>query len=115
MSTTPASPVVDEYDAVLGYHPSVVPLDIRLGLTATEAPSSSSSQQQPLRWGILATGKVAHDFCQVLKFLSTTRGGGHEIVAVGSRTYSRAAEFAKLHKIPAPYGSYEGTLSCTCR
>ena len=98
-----SSPAIDNYDANLGYHPSVIPLDIRLGLTTS--PSDDQPASQPLRWGILATGKVAHDFTQVLKFLSLT-AGRHAVVAVGSRTQARADEFAALHSIPAAYGSY---------
>ena len=107
--------IIDNYNAHLGYHPSVIPLDIRLGLTTSpsdDQPAFHDSLEakvpspQPLRWGILATGKVAHDFTQVLKFLSLTTGR-HAIVAVGSRTQVRANEFATLHSIPAAYGSYE--------
>ena len=100
---------IDDYNAHLGYHPSVVPLDIRLGLTTApdeDSPETKDPSSKPLRWGILATGKVAHDFTQVLKFLSLT-AGRHAIVAVGSRTQARADEFATLHSIPAAYGSYE--------
>ncbi len=113
--------IIDNYNAHLGYHPSVIPLDIRLGLTTSpsndesadshDSPEAKDSKgpspsPQPLRWGILATGKVAHDFTQVLKFLSLT-AGRHAIVAVGSRTQTRASEFARLHSIPAAYISYD--------
>ena len=114
---------IDDYNTHLGYHPSVIPLDIRLGLTtapsddkpadshdspgANDSPGAKDpSSPQALRWGVLATGKVAHDFTQVLKFLSLT-ARRHAIVAVGSRTQVRASEFASLHSIPAAYGSYE--------
>ena len=93
---------VDEYDAQLGYHPSVIPLDIRLGVSSSPA----GGEDVVLRWGIIATGKVAHDFTQVLKFLSIS-AGRHAAVAVGSRTKVRAEEFAALHSIPAAHGSYE--------
>ena len=49
------------FDPALGYHPPVVPLDLKLGLTKPAHPGD-----KPLRWGILACGKVAHDFTQVL-------------------------------------------------
>ena len=55
-----------------------------------------------MRWGILATGKVAHDFVQALKSLPR-----HKITAVGSRTLVRANWFARVHDIPTTYGSYE--------
>lgn len=89
-----------EYDANLGYHSSVVPLDIRLGIT-------SANTTKQLRWGILATGKVAHDFTQVLKFLRGIRNSQHDITAVGSRTIDRAQSFARLHNIPMAHGSYQ--------
>jgi dihydrodiol dehydrogenase / D-xylose 1-dehydrogenase (NADP) len=56
--------------------------------------------------GILATGKVAHDFVQTLKFLRNTNNL-HDIVAVGSRTIERAKEFGTKHNIHNAYGSYE--------
>jgi dihydrodiol dehydrogenase / D-xylose 1-dehydrogenase (NADP) len=79
---------VNEYDPALGYHPSVIPLDIRLGIT--------DHNQKKLRWGILGCSKVAHDFTQALKFLRS-KGLPHEIVAVGSKSRNRAVEFANLH------------------
>ena len=92
--------IIDEYDANLVDHRSVVPLDIRLGITS----ASSSLEEQPfqLRWGILATGKVAHDFTQVLKVLPY-----HTIAAVGSRTLERAEWFAHRHNIPTAHGTYK--------
>ena len=108
MSKDPTETFVDEYDADLGYHRSVVPLDIHLGITSSPESSSTSGSghtqlQQPLRWGILATGKVAHDFVQVLKFLKPH----HTITAVGSRTIDRAELFARRHGIPTAHGTYE--------
>ena len=98
-------PSIYEYDYHLGYHPEVVPLDIRLGLTSPPAEGDDDA----LRWGIMATGKVAHDFAQVLKFLCLTNGR-HALLAVGSRTQARADEFAALHSkpfTPTAHGSYE--------
>ena len=97
---TTTSIIIDEYDATLGYHRSVLPLDIRLGITSNT--SLDEQTQQPLRWGILATGKVAHDFTQVLKVLPH-----HTITAVGSRTIERAEWFAHRHNIPIAHGTYE--------
>eukprot|EP00573_Skeletonema_grethae_P010887 CAMPEP_0201693528 /NCGR_PEP_ID=MMETSP0578-20130828/6101_1 /ASSEMBLY_ACC=CAM_ASM_000663 /TAXON_ID=267565 /ORGANISM="Skeletonema grethea, Strain CCMP 1804" /LENGTH=448 /DNA_ID=CAMNT_0048179081 /DNA_START=149 /DNA_END=1496 /DNA_ORIENTATION=- len=92
--------IIDEYDTTLGYHRSVLPLDVRLGITTV---ASLDDQPLPLRWGILATGKVAHDFvAQVLKVLPH-----HTIAAVGSRTLERAEWFAHRHGIPSAYGTYE--------
>jgi len=113
MTSEPSSSTntIDAYDATLGYHPSIPPLDIRLGLTSppskTFVGSKTSKQQQPstLRWGILGCSKVAHDFTQTLKFLSSHHLP-HAISAVGSRSINRASDFAKLHNIPNAHGTY---------
>jgi predicted dehydrogenase len=53
-----------------------------------------------LRWGILATGSIAHQFARGLKVSNTG-----VLQAVGSRTYDRAGEFANAYG-GQPYGSY---------
>jgi predicted dehydrogenase len=58
-----------------------------------------------LRWGILATGNIAHQFAKGLKLSQTG-----ELVAVGSRTLERAQEFATQHGGKA-YGSYQEVLN----
>lgn len=55
-----------------------------------------------LRWGILAPGWIARQFAAALR--NSTR---QQIVAVGSRSVERAAEFAADFGVPAVYGSYE--------
>jgi len=55
-----------------------------------------------IRWGILATGKIAHKFAKDLSILEDAR-----IVAVGSRSIDKAKEFAQEYGIPKAYGSYE--------
>jgi hypothetical protein len=63
----------DEYDPALGYHPAVTPLDIRMGITT----SATLSSNNVLRCGYtIATGKVAHDFVQILNFLILLLLGG---------------------------------------
>lgn len=95
----PTTTTLDEYDVEWGYHPSIPPLDVRLGLTAGGKRSKSSP---PLCWGILSCGKVAHDFCQALKCVEPY----HEIVAVSSRcNLERARLFAGTHSIPVYYSS----------
>ncbi|MDE0545846.1 Gfo/Idh/MocA family protein [Microbacterium sp. C7(2022)] len=54
-----------------------------------------------LRWGILATGGIAHAFA------SDLRTAGREVVAVGSRRAEAAATFASHFDIARSYGSYE--------
>ena len=53
------------------------------------------------RWGILATGKIAHTFARDLAVAP-----GAELVAVGSRRLAAAEAFAAEHG-GTPYGSYE--------
>ncbi|GAB7002883.1 Gfo/Idh/MocA family oxidoreductase [Nocardioides sp. AN3] len=55
----------------------------------------------PVRWGILATGKIAHAFARDLHATP-----GAELVAVGSRRLGSAQAFAAQHGGRA-YGSYE--------
>jgi len=54
-----------------------------------------------LRWGILATGGIAH------AFTSDLRTAGLTVAAVGSRRAETAAEFAATFDIPHAHGSYE--------
>jgi len=58
-----------------------------------------------LRWGILATGLIAH------AFTSDLRTAGLEIRAVGSRRPDAAATFAAEFDIPHVHGSYEALLA----
>ena len=54
------------------------------------------------RWGILGTGGIASAFAQDLKLAQ-----GHSIVAVGSRTLSKAQAFVQEISDASAYGSYE--------
>ena len=59
---------------------------------------------RPVRWGILATGKIAGSFARALALLPDA-----ELAAVASRTLSRAEEFATSYGgrgTPRAYGSY---------
>lgn len=55
-----------------------------------------------IRWGIAAPGSIADQMATALHTLDDA-----EIVAVGSRSPDRAAEFAERHTIPRSYGRYE--------
>jgi predicted dehydrogenase len=55
-----------------------------------------------LRWGILATGWIAQQFVGAL-----LKHTGQQVVAVGSRSKDKAAEFASQWGIRGAYGSYE--------
>ncbi|AZS37384.1 1,5-anhydro-D-fructose reductase [Microbacterium lemovicicum] len=61
----------------------------------------TSSAPTGLRWGILATGGIAHAFA------SDLRTAGLDLVAVGSRRPDAAAAFAAEFGIPHVHGSYE--------
>src|SRR5262245_45846277 len=56
----------------------------------------------PIRWGILATGTVAHLLAEDLAQVRDA-----ELVAVGSRSLASAREFADRHGVPHAHGSYE--------
>lgn len=55
-----------------------------------------------LRWGVLAPGEIANDWVTTVHANSDQR-----VVAVASRTLSRAEAFASKHSIARAYGSYD--------
>jgi predicted dehydrogenase len=57
------------------------------------------------RWGILATGGIAHSFTSDLVL------NGHTVQAVGSRRPDAAAEFAAEFGIPNVHGSYDALVA----
>ncbi len=59
----------------------------------------------PVRWGILATGKIAHSFAADLALVDDA-----ELVAVGSRTAGSAEAFTATHG-GRPHGSYEALVA----
>ena len=59
-----------------------------------------------LRWGIISTGAIAHKFAR-----GVLRSESGELVAVASRTQSKADEFARLYQLPHAHGSYEALLA----
>ncbi len=61
----------------------------------------------PIRWGILAPGRIAHKFAQDLMTVPDAI-----ITAVASRSLDRAKEFASQYNAPYAYGSYEELLNC---
>jgi predicted dehydrogenase len=54
-------------------------------------------------WGILSTGHIASTFARDLALLPDEAA----LVAVGSRSLSKAQEFAESHGVQRAYGSYE--------
>lgn len=61
--------------------------------------------QKTIRWGILGTGSIAHDFVQGVQILPDAVVG-----AVGSRTQAKADQFAQSYGIAKSYGSYEALV-----
>jgi predicted dehydrogenase len=57
---------------------------------------------EPLRWGIIGTGGIAHTFAKDLQF---TDDG--VLAAVGSRTRASADAFGDEFDVPRRYGSYQ--------
>eukprot|EP00629_Pelagomonadales_sp_RCC1024_P017896 CAMPEP_0119291440 /NCGR_PEP_ID=MMETSP1329-20130426/42463_1 /TAXON_ID=114041 /ORGANISM="Genus nov. species nov., Strain RCC1024" /LENGTH=329 /DNA_ID=CAMNT_0007292269 /DNA_START=78 /DNA_END=1064 /DNA_ORIENTATION=+ len=55
-----------------------------------------------IRWGIMGTGTIAHDFVKVLQSLP-----GCEVAAVGSRSAEGADRFGGQFDIPGRHDSYE--------
>lgn len=75
--------------------------------SALPAPTDPDPRTAPwLRWGILGPGAIAADFTAAL--LRHTR---QEVVAVGSRSASRAAAFAEHFAIARAHGSYDDLLA----
>jgi predicted dehydrogenase len=63
---------------------------------------SRAAEEAKTRWGILGTGRVAHDFAEDLRLVPDA-----VLSAVGSRNLGRAKEFALRLGIPTAHGSYE--------
>jgi predicted dehydrogenase len=59
-----------------------------------------------IRWGILATGKIAHSFARDLALVP-----GARLAAVGSRRPESAQTFARQYGAAAAYGSYEDLVA----
>jgi dihydrodiol dehydrogenase / D-xylose 1-dehydrogenase (NADP) len=60
-----------------------------------------------IRWGILATGGIAHKFADDLKLLPEAR-----IIAIGSRNRETAERFGDQYEIPYRFGSYQELVEC---
>jgi hypothetical protein len=62
---------------------------------------TQSSASQPVQWGILGTGVIAHRFAADFVHVTDAR-----LVAVGSRNGEKARAFGNTFGIPHQYGSY---------
>ena len=58
------------------------------------------------KWGILATGSIAHTLAKAIDQSDTG-----ELVAIGSRTKENADNFAEQYAVTTAHGSYESLLS----
>ncbi len=78
------------------------------GFEPTPYPATlpKMSTQPNLRWGLLATGKIAHKFATDLP---ASRTG--VLQAVASRDLTRAQSFAAAHGHPTAHGGYEALLA----
>jgi predicted dehydrogenase len=71
------------------------------------SPRTPDPRRAPsLRWGIMGPGWIARRFTAVVQ-----KHTSQQIVAVGSRSYARAEEFATQHAVPTAYGSYDQLLA----
>lgn len=59
-----------------------------------------------VRWGILATGTIAHKFAQTIIHMDDDT----QLVACGSRDIEKSKAFAEEYSIPKYYGSYEDLI-----
>jgi len=77
-------------------------------LTETpETEPTGTEPNRPIRWGILATGGIAHAFTEDLVT------NGHHVQAVGSRSPGAADAFAAEFGIPTAHASYEALVADT--
>lgn len=58
-----------------------------------------------VRWGIVTAGMISHDICNA--FNSYKHKGDIVLAGIAARDSKKAAEFAKLHKIPKVFETYE--------
>jgi predicted dehydrogenase len=77
------------------------PLDVAPGPVRAEP----LPDDRPVRWGILATGKIATGFAENLALLPEC-----EIAAVGARRQESADAFAARHGAAAAYGDYRALV-----
>ncbi len=77
------------------------PLDVPPGPVRAEPLPAD----RPVRWGILATGKIATGFAQNLALLPEC-----EIAAVAARRLESAQEFASRHGAARAYGDYRALV-----
>ncbi|MDH3941276.1 MAG: Gfo/Idh/MocA family oxidoreductase, partial [Xanthomonadales bacterium] len=60
---------------------------------------------EKVRWGIVSTGRITHQFVQDFKYVSNG-----EVIAVASRAQESAEAFAAEYGIPKAYAGYQRLL-----
>ena len=77
-------------------------LDCGITHQSESGSMTASTIIEPIRWGILGTGRIAHAFATAL--METP---GATLAAVGSRNADNAAQFARQFGSPVAYGCYQ--------
>jgi predicted dehydrogenase len=77
------------------------PLEVSPGPSRTEPLPAD----RPVRWGVLATGKIATSFVKDLTLLEDC-----EVAAVGARRLGSAEAFTRAHGVGTPYGDYRSVV-----
>ena len=80
------------------------PLEVSPGPSRTDPVATD----RPVRWGVLATGKIATGFVENLAVLEEC-----EVAAVGARRQESAEAFARKHGITTAYGDYRSVVEDT--
>ena len=62
--------------------------------------------KQTIRWGILGTGQIAHQFAQGLLCLEDT-----ELLAIGARSKDKADAFSQQYNVERSFGSFNELLA----
>ena len=62
--------------------------------------------KQTIRWGILGSGQIAHQFAQGLLCLADT-----ELLAIGARSKDKADAFSQQYNVQRSYGSFDELLA----
>src|SRR5205085_11944503 len=79
------------------------------GVTQAGHRPDDKTQQtdiRPIRWGVIATGGIAHAVTTDLTAMDDA-----EVGAVGSRALERAEAFTTQYAIPRAYGSYDEVIA----
>ena len=75
-------------------------------MTDSRAEAGGTSESQPIRWGILGTARIAEKLADAIRQSKTG-----ELIAIASRSSSRAREWAAKHHVPNAFGSYDALVS----